>query len=116
MNVGHEISCLYGRWVMAIGEKRDEIDAKIKAWERELERLRVVLARAPEAVHAAHHQRFVGLYRQKEVVKSRWEGLRGTYQADPEAVGEVETALAVMEAAWVNAAPMLAELLPGNAA
>ncbi len=101
---------------MAIGEKRDEVDAKIKAWERELERLRVVLAGAPEAAHAAHHQRFVGLYLQKEVVKSRWEMLRGTYQPDAEAVGEVEKALAAMEAAWANAAPMLAELLPGKTA
>ena len=96
---------------MAMGEKRDKVDAKIRAWERELERLRVVLAGAPEAVHTAHHQRFVGLYRQKEILKSRWEMLRGTYQPDPEAVGEVEEALAAMEAAWANASAMLAELL-----
>lgn len=101
---------------MAMGEKRDEVDAKIRAWERELEWLRVVLAGAPEAVHTAHHQRFVGLYRQKEVLKSRWEMLRGTYQPDPEAVGEVEEALAAMEAAWANASAMLAELLPEKSA
>jgi hypothetical protein len=102
--------------MMAIGEKRDEVDAKIKAWELTLERLRVVLAGAPDAIHAAHHQRFVGMYRQKEIVKSRWEMLRGAYQPDPEAVGEVENALAAMEAVWANAAPMLAELLPEKAA
>ena len=49
-------------------------------------------------------------------MKSRWEMLRGTYQPDAEAVGEVEKALAAMEAAWANAAPMLAELLPGKTA
>ena len=101
---------------MAIGEKRDEIDAKIKAWERELERLRIVLAGAPEAVHTAYHLRFVGLYLQKEILKSRWEMLRGAYQPDPEVVGEFAKALAATEAAWANAAPMLAELLPGTAA
>ena len=97
---------------MGEGGKRGEVDAKINAWERKLERLRVALAGAPEAVHAAHHQRFVGLYRQKEIVKSRWEVLRGTYQPNPEAVAAFEQALAAMDAAWANAAPMLAEVLP----
>jgi hypothetical protein len=102
--------------MMAMSEKRDEVDAKITAWERELERLRVVLAGAPEAVHAAHHQRFVELYRQKEIAKSRWEMLRGSYQPDPEAVREVEKAFAAMKATWANAAAMLAALLPEKSA
>jgi hypothetical protein len=99
--------------MMATGGKREEVDAKVKAWERELEGLRLALAAAPDAVHAIHHQRFVELYRQKEIVKSRWEELRGTYRPTPEARRRFEEALAAMEAAWAVAESMRAEVLPG---
>ena len=48
---------------MATGGKREEIDAKIKGWERDLEQLRLALARAPESVHAEYQTRFVEVYR-----------------------------------------------------
>lgn len=96
---------------MATGGKREEIDAKIKAWERELERLRVALARAPEPVHAKYNPGFVELYQKKEVVKSRWEAIRGVYRPEPAAVHGFEDALAGMEAAWPAAQPMFAEVL-----
>ncbi len=101
---------------MATGGKRDEIDAKIKGWERELESFRVVLARAPESVHARYYADFVELYRAKEVVKSRWEAVRGVYQPEAAAVHGFEEALSAMEAAWSAAQPMLADVLKAQAA
>jgi hypothetical protein len=88
---------------MALGEKREEMDAKIKAWERELEQLRLELARAPDSVHAEHQARFVEVYRAKEVVKSRWEAVRGVYRPEPDAVKRFEEALTAMEGAWASA-------------
>ena len=99
---------------MSTGGHRDEIDGKIAGWERDLERLRVALANAPEAVNAKHHAAFVELYRQKETVKSRWESIRGVYRPKPEAVKRCEEALAVMETAWAAAQPMLTEVLSGS--
>ena len=101
---------------MASGGKRDEIDAKIKEWERELERLRVALARAPESVHDRYYQNFVELYRAKEVVKSRWEAVRGVYQPEAAAVHAFEGALSAMESAWRAAQLMLADILKPQAA
>jgi hypothetical protein len=96
---------------MAGSGRREEIDAKIKAWELELERLRLALGAAPEPVHAAHYPGFVKLYLQKEVVKSRWEVIRGAYRPAPEATRRFEAALADMEAAWAAAGPLRAEVL-----
>jgi hypothetical protein len=100
---------------MAMGGRRDEVDGAIKAWECDLERLRVVLANAPETVNAKHHFGFVELYRQKEVVKSRWETIRGVYRADADAVRRFEDAFASMTAAWADAQPLRAEVLAGAA-
>jgi putative heme degradation protein len=101
---------------MATGGRREETDGKITAWERDLERLRVALANAPETVNAKHHPTFVELYRQKESVKSRWEAIRGVYQPDAEAVRRCEEALAAMEAAWARAEAMVTEVIPARAA
>ncbi len=101
---------------MATGGKREEIDAKIKAWEWDLERLRVALARAPEPVHARYHPAFTELYRAKEVVKSRWEEIRGVYRPEPATVQRVQEALAAVEAAWRAAQPMLDDVLKPMAA
>ena len=101
---------------MAKGDKREEIDLKIKGWERELEKLRVALARAPETVHARYYPSFIDLYRAKEVVKSRWETVRGVYRPAPEAIHRFEEALKAMEDAWAGAQPMLAEVLAPKAA
>jgi putative heme degradation protein len=98
---------------MSTGGHREAIDAKIAAWERELERLRVALANAPDAVNARHHAGFVELYRQKEVVKSRWEVIRGVYRPKADDVHRFEDALAAMDAAWTAAQPMLVEVLAG---
>jgi hypothetical protein len=84
-------------------------------WERELERLRVALANAPEVINARHHSGFVELYRHKENVKSRWETIRGVYQADADAVRRFEDAFASMTAAWADAQPLRAEVLAGAA-
>ena len=100
---------------MATGERRDEIDGAIKAWESDLERLRVALANAPEAVNARHHSGFVELYRHKEIVKSRWEIIRGVYRADADAVRRFEDAFTSMTAAWADAQPLRAEVLTGAA-
>ncbi len=97
---------------MAEGGRREEIDAKIARWERELERIRVALANASDAVNARHHSSFVELYRLKEVAKSRWETIRGVYRPDARAVQRCEDTLAAVEAAWQAARPMLAEMLP----
>ncbi len=96
---------------MAAGGRREEIDENIKEWERELERLRLKLARAPEEVEAKYGGPFIELYRKKETVKSSWERLRGVYLPEPEAVREFEKAQADMEAAWSAAQPMFAEVL-----
>jgi hypothetical protein len=100
---------------MATGGRRDEIDGAVQAWESDLERLRVALANAPEVINAKHHSGFAELYRQKEVVKSRWETIRGVYQPDAQAVRHFEVAFASMTAAWARAQPMLAEVLAGAA-
>ena len=95
---------------MAAGSRREEIDAKLKGWERDLERLRLALARAPDEVAARHGGAFVELYRRKEIAKSCWERVRGVYLPDPEAVRQLEKALAEMGAAWMAAQPMFAEV------
>ena len=95
---------------MAAGGRREDIDAKIAMWERELERLRVALASAPEALNVQHHPTFVELYRQKEVAKSRWEAIRGVYRPEAQAIRRCEEALAAMEAAWPTARTMLTEM------
>jgi len=100
---------------MATDRRREEIDAKFAAWERDLERLRVALANAPEAVNAKHHDAFVTLYRQKELAKSAWEAIRGVYRPDAEAVRCCDEALARMETAWAQAESTLTELLPVRA-
>jgi hypothetical protein len=96
---------------MADGGRREAIDAAITAWECDLERLRVALANAGDAMHAEHHAHFVALYGQKEVVKSRWELLRGTYQPAAVAVRCFEDAYREMEAAWDAAQSMWAAVL-----
>jgi hypothetical protein len=93
---------------MTTGGRREEIDAKIGRWERELECVRVALANAPDAVNATHHSTFVDLYRHKEIVKSRWESIRGVYHPDAAAVQDYNEALVAMEAAWTAAHGMLA--------
>ena len=101
---------------MATGGKREAIDAKIKAWERDLEQVRLALARAPEPMHAQHNPNFTALYRKKETVKSRWEAVRGVYRPEPEAIQRFEDALAAMEAAWAAAQPMIDQVLKAQAA
>jgi hypothetical protein len=101
---------------MATAGGREQTDGKIRSWEQGLEQLRVALARAPEAVHARHNSGFVELYRQKEIVKSHWEMIRGVYRPEPAAVKRFEEAVAAMEAAWSAAQPMFAEVLQVQAA
>ena len=101
---------------MATGGMRDEINAKIKGWERELERVRLTLARAPDAVHDRCYPTFAEVYRVKEILKSRWEAVRGVYQPEPAAVERFQEALKSMEAAWAAAQPMFAEALKPHAA
>ena len=101
---------------MATGGKREEIDAKIKTWERELERVRLALARAPESVHDRYHPSFTEVYRAKEIVKSHWEAVRGVYRPEPAAIQRFQEALEAMEAAWAAAQPMLADVLKPQAA
>jgi hypothetical protein len=86
------------------------MDAKVALWERELEQVRVVLANASDAVNAKHHPTFVDLYRRKEVVKSRWEAIRGVYRPDAEALRRCDEALRAMEAAWGAAQDMRVEV------
>lgn len=97
---------------MAVGGRRGEIDAKIALWERDLERLRVALANAPEAVNARHQPAFMEAYRRKEVAKSRWEAVRGVYRPDGHAVRRCDDALAAVEAVWPGVHAMLTEALP----
>ena len=101
---------------MASGGGREEIDARIKQWEQTLEQLRLTLACAPEEVHARWNPDFVNLYRQKEVLKSAWEAIRGIYRPEPEDFQRFEKELAAMEAAWAAAQLMLAEALAHEAA
>ncbi len=89
---------------------------KIKAWERDLEKLRLALARAPEEAEAEYAGAFVELYRKKEIAKSRWELVRGAYLPEPEAVRQFEKALGEMDAAWSAAQPMVAEVLGAKTA
>ncbi len=96
---------------MATGGRREEVDARIKAWERDLEKLRLALARAPQEVDARYAEAFVELYRKKEMVKSRWEEVRGVYRPAAEDVRQFEKALEDMEAAWTAARSMCAEVL-----
>src|SRR5574341_1049151 len=96
---------------MATGGRRDEIDARIKKWERELERLRVALAGAPQEVHTRWNPDFINLYWKKEALKSAWEAIRGVYRPEPQALQRFEQALATMEAAWGAAQPMVTEVL-----
>jgi len=101
---------------MATDRRRKDTDAKLALWERDLERLRVALANAPEVVNAKHHDAFVKLYRQKEVAKSLWEAIRGVYRPDAEAVRRCDAALATMNTAWAQAETTLTEVLPVRAA
>ncbi len=96
---------------MATGGIREEIDAKIKSWERELERLRVALARAPDAMHDRFQPTFIEAYRSKEILKSRWEAIRGVYRPEPAALERFQEALKSMEVAWAAAQPMITEVL-----
>ncbi|MGE5849671.1 MAG: hypothetical protein ACM362_06060 [Candidatus Methylomirabilota bacterium] len=96
---------------MASDGRREEMDAKIKAWERELERLRVALARAPESVYVQYYPQFVEVYREKEVVKSRWEAIRGVYRPDITELERFQEALSAMEKIWATTQPMFAEVL-----
>ncbi len=95
---------------MAAGGKREQIDRRIKAWESELERIRLALARAPDSVHDRCHPTFTEVYRAKEIVKSRWEAVRGVYQPEPAAIQRLQDALEAMEKAWANAQPKFADL------
>ena len=101
---------------MASGGRREEIDARIKQWEQSLEQLRLALACAPEEVHARWNPDFVNLYRQKEVLKSAWEAIRGIYQPESESLQRVEKELAAMQAAWEAAQAMRTETLARGAA
>ncbi len=101
---------------MATGGIREEIDGKIAGWECELERLRLALARSPEPAHARYAPSFTEAYRAKEVVKSRWEAVRGVYEPEPAETRRFQEALGAMEAAWAAAQPMLADLLKPEAA
>jgi hypothetical protein len=95
---------------MAAGRRREEIDAKIARWEKDLERLRVALVNAPEDLNAKHHPTFVELYRRKEVAKSRWEAIRGVW---PEAQGcdVVKTRWPPLRLQWPQAHATLTEVL-----
>jgi hypothetical protein len=95
---------------MATGGRRDDVDAKIAQWERELERVRVALANASDAINAKHHPTFVDLCRRKEEAKSRWESIRGVYHPDAHAVRRCEEALDAMEEARAAAHAMFAEV------
>jgi hypothetical protein len=101
---------------MATGGKREEIDAKIKGWERDLEQLRLALARAPEPVHAEYQAGFVEVYRAKEIVKSRWEAIRGVYRPEPVVIERFEEALAAMEDTWTGARSMFTDVVKPQAA
>ncbi len=86
------------------GGRRTEVDGRLMAWEAELEAVRVRLGSGPDSLHAAHAQAFEELYRRKEVLRSRWEAIRGVYRPEASAVQGFETALSAMEEAWAAAA------------
>ncbi len=93
------------------GGRRTEIDGRLKAWEDELEALRVRLGTGPDSLHAAHGHAFQDLYRRKEVLRSRWEAIRGVYRPEASAVQGFEAALSAMEEAWATAMPMRSAIL-----
>ena len=90
---------------------QEEIAGKLKAWERELERVRLALARAPDSIHDRYQSTFIEVYRAKEVLRSRWEAARGGYQKDRDAIHGVQDALDDMEKAWEAAQPLFATVL-----
>ena len=90
---------------------REEMAAKLKAWECELERVRLALARAPDSIHDRHYSGFIEVYRAKETVRSRWEAVRGRYQAEPDAIRRLQDAFEAMEKVWAEAQPMFAAVL-----
>ncbi len=95
---------------------RNEHDERLKMWERELERLRVALGRAPDAVHEQCSPEFRALYRTKETAKSRWETIRGVYRPAPAEIEGVQVAFEAMEKAWVAAQAMIAAVVAQDAA
>jgi hypothetical protein len=101
---------------MSSGRIRDERDDRLKTWERELERLRVALGRAPDAVHEQYSSEFTALYRAKETVKSRWEAIRGVYRPAPAEIEGVQVAFETMGKAWVAAQAMIAAVLAQDSA
>jgi hypothetical protein len=100
---------------MGSGGKRADVDGMIKGWEQELERLRLALACGPAELHEQFGQRFTDLYRAKEVVKSRWEAIRGVYRPEAAAVTRFEEALHAMEATWDAEQSMVSEVLGSQA-
>lgn len=100
---------------MAIGSIREARDERLKTWERELERLRVALARAPEELHEQYSPEFTALSRVKEIVKSRWEAIRGVYQPAPVEIEGVQAGFEAMEKAWAAAQTMIASVLDREA-
>ncbi len=100
---------------MATDEGREAIDERIKGWERDLEQVRLALASAPEALHQARSADFAALYRRKEVIKSRWEQIRGVYGPESADVQAFEEALTAMEAAWRDAKLLLSEAAAASA-
>jgi len=100
---------------MATGGKRAEVDGRIKAWEQELERLRLALAQGPPELHERFGPRFVALYHAKEAVKSRWEAVRGVYRPEPGDLLRFEEALHAMETAWTAEQSLVSEVLSPRA-
>jgi hypothetical protein len=96
---------------MQTGGPRAEVDARLRAWEEELEMLRVRLGSGPEALHQKYRETFAELYRRKETLRACWEAVRGVYRPAPDATRRYQEALAAMEQAWVGAEPMVAEIL-----
>jgi hypothetical protein len=96
---------------MASEGKRAGMDGKIRAWEHDLERLRLALARGPAELHERFGPRFTDLYRAKEVLKARWEAVRGVYRPAPAELARCEEALRAMEAAWAAEQSMVSEVL-----
>ncbi len=96
---------------MATGGQRAEVDGRIKAWEQELERLRLALAQGPPELHERFGRRFAALYHAKEAVKSRWEAVRGVYRPEPADLMRFEEALRAMETAWTAEQALVSEVL-----
>jgi hypothetical protein len=95
---------------------RRERDERLKTWERELERLRVALGVAPDALHEQYSPEFMALYRAKETAKSRWEAIRGVYRPAPAEIEGVQVAFETMGKAWVAAQAMIAAVLAQDSA